>query len=211
MPEWLTRLVDWLVAAPDAVFLVTLGLTAAVENIVPPIPADVVVLVGSVLGTQAGTHLGLLFVAVWLGNVAGALAVYFVGRRYGLRFFQGPIGRLLLHPDQLAMVGGFYQRYGFPVIFLSRFLPMFRAVVPVFAGLSRVSFTRTAIPIATASAIWYGALVFVGATAGRHWDVLVRQLDSVSTWLWIAAALVAVPVIVWWRRTRRVPEERDEQ
>lgn len=202
MTDWLNRVVDWLVAAPDAVFLVTLGLAAGVENIVPPIPADVVVLVGSVLAIQAGTHLGLLFLAVWVGNVAGALAVYFVGRRYGPTFFHGPVGRLLLRPEQLAMVGGFYQRFGFPVIFLSRFLPMFRAVVPVFAGLSRVSFLRTAVPIATASALWYGALVYAGATAGRHWDVLVRQLDSVSTWLWVAAALVAVPVIWWWRRTR---------
>lgn len=210
MPDWLIRAVDWLVAAPDTVFLVMLGLAAAVENVVPPIPADVVVLVGSVLATQAGTHLGLLFLAVWVGNVGGALVVYFLGRRHGLRFFDGRVGRLLLHPDQLATVGDFYRRFGFPVIFLSRFLPMFRAVVPVFAGLTRVSFWRTAIPIATASAIWYGALVYVGATAGRHWDVLVRQLDSVSTWLWIAAAFVAVPVIVWWRRTRRTAEERDE-
>lgn len=202
MPDWLNRVVDWLVAAPDAVFLVTLGLAAGVENIVPPIPADVVVLVGSVLAIQAGTHLGHLFLAVWVGNVAGALAVYFVGRRYGPTFFDGRVGRLLLRPEQLAMVGVFYQRFGFPVIFLSRFLPMFRAVVPVFAGLARVSFLRTAVPIATASAIWYGALVYVGATAGRHWDVLVRQLDSVSAWLWVAAALVAVPVIWWWRRTR---------
>lgn len=202
MPDWLNRVVDWLVAAPDAVFLMSLGLAAGAENIVPPIPADVVVLVGSVLAIQAGTHLGLLFLAVWVGNVAGALAVYFAGRRYGPTFFHGPIGRLLLRPEQLAMVGGFYRRFGFPVIFLSRFLPMFRAVVPVFAGLARVSFLRTAVPIATASAIWYGALVYVGATAGRHWDVLVRQLDSVSAWLWVAAALVAVPVIWWWRRTR---------
>lgn len=202
MPEWLIGAVDWLIAAPDVVFLVTLGLAAGVENVVPPIPADVVVLVGSVLAAQAGTHLGLLFLAVWAGNVGGALAVYFLGRRYGAGFFEGRIGRLLLRPEQLAMVGGFYQRYGFPVVFLSRFLPMFRAVVPVFAGLSRVSFLRTAIPIATASALWYGALVYIGATAGRHWDVLVRQLDSVSTVLWIAALLVAVPVVLWWRHTR---------
>lgn len=202
MPEWLLGLVDWLVAAPDLVFLVTLGLAAALENVFPPAPADVVVLVGSVLAVQAGTHLGLLFLAVWGGNVAGAMLVYHLGSRFGLGFFQGRLGRLLLRPGQIATLGVFYRRYGFPVVFLSRFLPMFRAVVPVFAGISRVGFVRTAVPLASASAIWYGALVYIGATAGRNWDVLVAELESVSGWLWLAAVAAALPVIWWWRRTR---------
>lgn len=202
MPDWVIGVFDWLVAAPDAVFLLTLGVAAGVENVVPPIPADVVVLVGSVLATQAGAHLGLLFLAVWIGNVVGALLVYGVGRRYGFAFFQGRLGRLLLRPEQIATVGVFYRRFGFPVIFLSRFLPMFRAIVPVFAGVSGVGFLKTAIPIATASALWYGGLVYIGATAGKNWEVLIEGLESVSGWLWLAALLAAVPVLWWWRGTR---------
>lgn len=202
MPGWLTGPAQWLIAAPDLVFLVALGLAAAVENVFPPIPADVVVLAGSVLAVQAGTHLGLLFLAVWGGNVAGAMLVYLLGRRFGPGFFQGRLGRFLLRPGQITTLGVFYRRYGFPVVFLSRFLPMFRAVVPVFAGISRVGFFRTAVPLATASAIWYGALVYIGATAGRNWHLLMRGLESVSGWLWLGAAAVALPVIWWWKRTR---------
>lgn len=202
MPGWLRAVADWLIAAPDAVFLVTLGLAAGLENIVPPIPADVVVVVGSGLAVRAGTHLALLFLAVWIGNVGGALLVYLLGRRYGMRFFHGRIGAFLLRPGQLEAVNRAYHRYGFVMIFLSRFLPMFRAVVPVFAGVARVGFLRTAVPMAIASGIWYGALVYVGATAGRNWETILEWLQSTSRSAWALAIAALLPIAWWWWKTR---------
>lgn len=202
MPEWLRALTDWLIAAPDAVFLVTLGLAAGVENIIPPIPADVIVVVGSGLAVRAGTHLALLFLAVWIGNVGGALLVYLVGRRYGIGFFRGRIGGFLLRPGQLEAVNRAYHRYGFAMIFLSRFLPMFRAVVPVFAGVARVSFLRAAVPMAIASGLWYGGLVYVGATAGRNWEMIMEWLQSSSRSGWALAIAALLPIAWWWWKTR---------
>lgn len=202
MPDWVSGGLDWLVAAPEAVFLVVLGLAAGIENIIPPVPADVVVLAGSFLAIRAGAHLGLLFLVVWVGNVGGALLVYLLGRRYGVGFFQGRLGSFLLRPPQLATLERLYLRYGFPIIFLSRFLPMFRAVVPVFAGVARVGFVRTAVPIATASGLWYGALVYAGATAGRHWDVVVAKLQAASQGLWVVAIAATLGVAWWWWRSR---------
>jgi membrane protein DedA with SNARE-associated domain len=49
---------------------------------------------------------------------------------------------------------------------VSRFLPAFRALVPVFAGVTRVPLRRVLLPLALASALWYGALVYLGAMAG---------------------------------------------
>lgn len=202
MPDWVGGALDWLVAAPEAVFLIVLGLAAGIENVIPPVPADVVVLGGSFLAIRAGANLGLLFLVVWVGNVGGALLVYLLGRRYGVGFFQGRLGSFLLRPSQLATLERLYLRYGFPIIFLSRFLPMFRAVVPVFAGVARVGFVRTAVPIATASGLWYGALVYAGATAGRHWDVVVAKLESASQGLWLVAIVATVGVAWWWWRSR---------
>lgn len=202
MPDWITGVFDWLTGLPDPVFLLVLGLAAGVENVIPPVPADVVVVVGSVLAVQAGTHLGLLFLAVWVGNVGGALIVYFVGRRYGVAFFQGRLGELLLRPRQLEAIGRLYRRHGFPIIFLSRFLPMFRAVVPVFAGLTRVGFLRTAVPLGIASGIWYGGLVYLGATAGRQWEAIIEGLESTSRVLWLVTAVVLTGLLGWWWRSR---------
>lgn len=202
LADALQTLLGWLMAAPPAVVYLTLGFFAALENIFPPVPADVVLLFGAVLAGRGGARVELVFLVGWLANVGGAMLVYGIGRRYGAGFFQGRWGRLLLQPGQLATLSGFYARYGFPVILLSRFLPMFRAVVPVFAGISRVPPLRAAIPIAGASAIWYALLVYAGAAAGRNLESLLAGLEAVSRWLWLAALLFGIPIAVWWWRSR---------
>ena len=45
----------------------------------------------------------------------------------------------------------FRERWGIPAIFLSRFLPGLRAMVPVFAGVTHVPFWKLALPLASAS------------------------------------------------------------
>ena len=100
----------------------------------------------------------------------------------------------------------FYERFGTVAIFLTRFLPGLRSVVPVFAGVSHQPLILVAIPIASASAIWYGALIWLGALAGQNLDVLRALLGRVNGVLLVVAVLVAVPSVVWWWRTRH-PEE----
>jgi len=197
------RLLEWLSAAPAAVVYLVLGLAAALENIIPPIPADVVVLFGGVVAGQGVANVWLVFVAVWLCNVGSAMLVYFLGRRYGDAFFAGRWGRLLLQPHQVEQLDRFYTRYGVRVIFISRFLPMFRAVVPVFAGVSGLGFWRTALPMAAASGLWYGMIVYLGAVAGRNWREILQTLSEAGRWLWIVAAVIAAGVVWWWWRSRR--------
>lgn len=202
MGDALDRLLDWLGAAPPLAVYVVLGLAAAVENIVPPVPADVVVLFGGLLAGRGTADPWLVFLAVWLCNVAGALLVYYAGMRFGPGFFSGRIGQLILHPGQVQRMSEFYQRFGVGVVFVIRFLPMFRAVVPVFAGVSRIGFWRTAPPLVAASALWYGALVYVGAAAGRNWEQLMETFRSVGVWFWGVALVAAAGVAWWWWKSR---------
>ncbi len=200
-------MIDWLLermlALPPGFVYLIIGVFAALENIVPPVPADTVALFGGFLIGQIGGSAWIAFFYVWVGNVLGALLVYGAGRRYGPRFFATPLGSRLLAPRQLERLGFLYQRHGVIVIFVSRFLPMFRAVVPAFAGTARLGFWTTAVPLGMASAIWYGALVFLGARAGENWDALRDGVEGASRWLLLAALVVAVPVAIWWWRTRR--------
>lgn len=202
MSEWLSGFLDTLGSAPAAVIYLVLGIAAALENIVPPVPADVVVLFGGFLAGRGAASPLAVFVAVWLCNVGGALLVYGVGRRFGAEFFQGRRGRLILRPRQLERLSHVYRRYGFGVIFVSRFLPMFRAVVPIFAGVAGLGLWRTALPMALASGLWYGAIVYLGVAAGRNWEHIVERLDSAGRSLWIVAAVVTAAVGAWWWKTR---------
>lgn len=195
----------WLLSIPDWLIYIALGLAAAIENIFPPLPADVMVIAGAVVAGAGEMNALLIFLAVWVGNVGSALGVYWMGRSYGHRLFQGRFGRALLAPRQLEALGVAYHRWGFAIVFFSRFLPVFRPIVPVFAGLARLGFLRTAFPLAAASALWYGLLVYLGNAAGANWYAVLDFLSRFGVSMWIVAGMGIVILLVWWWRTRRSP------
>lgn len=169
----------------------------------PPVPADTFVLLGAFLSGSGWIDPWVVFLVTWIPNVLSALLVYALARRYGQGFFNSRIGRRLLQPQQLEDVGRFYDRWGTPAIFVSRFLPAFRAVVPVFAGVAHVSFPRVFLPVTVASAIWYGTLVVMGAVLGRNWSTIVETFTRMSGVLGWSATICMVLVVAWWIRTRR--------
>lgn len=196
------EVLQWLMSLPAALIYLILAAGAATENVVPPVPADTFVLAGALLAARGAADPWLVFVATWLPNVLSAVGVYFAARRYGARFFRLPFARWLLREHQLEQIGGFYARWGIPAIFLSRFLPAWRAMVPVFAGVSRMSAWKVIPPVVIASGVWYGLLVYLGAFAGRNLEAILRIFEGVSdVLLWLAGALV-MALGIWWWRTR---------
>ncbi len=169
-----------------------LGVLAVVENLVPPVPADAAVLLGAFLSHRGVTHPVGVFGVVWLANTAGALAVYLVARRYGRRLFASPRGRRLVAPEAIAVIEREYLRFGIGGIFLARFLPGIRAVVPPFAGIVNLSPLRAGIPIALASGVWYGGLTVLGSVLGAEWRRIAAILASVNQTLGLAALVVGV-------------------
>lgn len=188
---------------PPALVYLILGLGSAVENIVPPVPADTFVLFGAFLATGGRASVLVIFIVTWFANVATAFGVYLLALRHGARIADAPIARWILQPHQIDQINRFYARFGVTALAFSRFLPAFRAVVPVFAGLSRMRWYRVLPPIALASGIWHAILVLIGSFAGHNWDVVVEIFSGFSrVLLWIALPLLII-VIAWWWRTRR--------
>ena len=188
---------------------VVLGLLAVVENIVPPVPADAAVLLGAFLSHRGVTEPGLVFAVVWVANVAGAIGVYLVARRYGRRFFASTRGRRLLAPEAIAVIEREYLRFGLLGIFLARFLPGIRAVVPPFAGIVSLSFPRAVLPIALASGIWYGGVTLLGSVLGASWERIAAILAQVNRTLGLAALAGIAAWGIWlYVRARRRARER---
>lgn len=194
---------NFLIDLPSAAIYAVLGVGAAVENLFPPVPADTFILLGGFLAGRARLDPWAVFVVTWVCNVGSALLVYGVGRRYGRSFFELGMGRKLLDEGQLRRMDRFYRRWGGLAIFWSRFLPGFRSAVPVFAGVSRRPFVPVAVPLAAASAIWYGVLVWLGATTARNLETLLRWLRNTNRVLLVLAVVLTLLVAAWWWRSRR--------
>jgi len=183
---------------------IVLGTGAALENVVPPVPADTFVVLGAFLAARGGlVSAWTVFWVTWIANTAAAAAVYWAGRRYGESFFASRIGRNLLNPHQMARIGVFYDRWGLWAVFFTRFLPGLRAVVPVFAGVTKQTAPRVLLPVVVASGLWHGTLVLAGVGAGHNLDAIIARLGGVNGWLLGTTAVVFVAVGLWWFRTRR--------
>jgi membrane protein DedA with SNARE-associated domain/uncharacterized tellurite resistance protein B-like protein len=186
-----------------------LALLAAVENVAPPVPSDAAVALGAFLSTRGVTTPVAVFAVTWVANLLGAAGVYFAARRYGRRLFASPTGRRLLAPRSLAIIEREYLRFGTIGIFISRFLPGLRAVVPPFAGLIGLGTVRTLVPMGIASAIWYGAIIVLGAVIGAEWSRISAVLAGINRTLGILAIAVILALVAWrWLRRRGRERER---
>jgi membrane protein DedA with SNARE-associated domain len=199
------RFLDWVAQLPSLAVYIVLMALSALENIFPPVPADVAVVLGAFLARQGTISAPLLGVVCWLANTVSSAAMYFYARAHGRRFFAKGWRRKLMPPEAIAALETAYRRHGIYGIFFSRFLPGIRAAVTPFAGIAGMSPARALIPSAVASAIWYAFLIAAGSFLGQTWPRARALLEDANRVLAIVASVAAVlaAVLLWRARGGR--------
>ena len=190
-----------------------IGILASTENVFPPIPADTAVAIGAFLSNTGVISAWAVFGVTWAANVGSAAGVYLASRTVGRTFFTGRLGSRLLKPEAMERIERLYDRHGTWGIFLSRFIPGVRAVIPPFAGVAGLKSVRALAPMILASGIWYGGLTYIAANLIPRLDdvgKLVARMNWVGliTFVAIAGMIGAFLVL---RARRRASSERQEQ
>ena len=199
----LASVLQWLSGLPAVVLYLALTVFAALENVFPPLPTDTVVAFGTWLAARGQGSAGVAFACTWLGNVAGAAAMYEVGRRHGSAWMRRRFPRLADAKGE-ARLRGQYARYGLAALVVSRFIPGVRALVPPFAGALRVPALPAIAAMALASGAWYGLISYLAWRAGSDWDSVTALIARSGRSLTIAAgALAVVAALVWYRHQRQ--------
>lgn len=195
---------NWVSSLPQAGVYTVLVLLSAVENVFPPAPADIAVVLGAFLAQRGHGPAYLLGTMCWAANVCSSAGMYFYARSHGRSFFDHHWVRRLMPPTAVQALEKGYARHGLWAIFFSRFLPGLRAAVTPFAGLLGVSPARALLPAATASAIWYAFLVVVGTTLSLNWERAKGLVGDANRVLAIVSVVAFAAVGYWlWRHQRR--------
>jgi membrane protein DedA with SNARE-associated domain len=139
----------------------------------------------------------LVFLLTWVANVGSGAAVYAAARRHGALVSR------FLPPTTLAHIEEQYRRHGVYGIFLSRLLPVWRAVVMPFAGIARVKPWRALVPMALASGLYYGALTYFVHRLGTNLEDVLRIVGRVNSVLAIVAGVLVLGIVLWIVRRRR--------
>jgi membrane protein DedA with SNARE-associated domain len=179
-----------------------IALLAAVENIFPPVPADLGVALGAFLSGRGVMNAWVVFALTWGANVSSGAAVYALARRHGALVSRGFLGRHIFTPNTVAHIEEQYRRHGSYGIFFSRLLPIWRAVVMPFAGIAKVSPAQALIPMALASGVYYGALTYLINRLGSDLEGVLGLVRHINSVLALVAGALALIIVVWIVRRR---------
>jgi membrane protein DedA with SNARE-associated domain len=196
-------LLDGLAGLPTPLTYAVLMILSSLENVFPPVPADVAVALGAFLSRRGEVQAPLLGVLCWLANAASATGTYALARSRGRALVASGLGRKLLPPEALAALEEAYARHGVLGIFLSRFLPGLRAAVTPFAGLAGMAPLPALAPAYLASAVWYSFLVVAGVALGESWTAVKAFVEDANRALGVVALLATAGLALhFWRRLR---------
>ena len=199
----LQSLLQWLAGLPAMVLYLSLTVFAALENVFPPLPTDTVVAFGTWLAARGQGSALWAFLCTWLGNIAGAAAMYEAGRRHGTGWLRRRFPRLADERGE-ARVRDLYSRYGLAALVVSRFIPGVRALVPPVAGALRVPALTAIAAMAAASGVWYGFIAYLAWRAGSNWEAVTGLIARSGRMVAIVATVIALlGGLLWFRHHRQ--------
>jgi len=197
-------MIDWATDLIDAIGVLGVAALVALENIFPPIPSELVLLLTgfNVSEGRFGYVEGVL--AATVGSVVGAWVLYGIGRLLDddrLERFLATIGRIVgLKRDDVHKGFVWFERHGTAVVLFGRLVPVVRSVVSIPAGAEKMPLGRFSLLTAAGSLVWNSIWVAIGWGLGDQWEKAGRWGDLIQ---YGVVALIVVGLVVVIVRARR--------
>jgi membrane protein YqaA with SNARE-associated domain len=123
----------------DSMGALGVGLLVSLENIIPPIPSEVVLAMASYLAGAGRINVVLVVLAATAGSVLGALALYWLGATVSEDRLKRWLDHIpLVEREDLEKADRWFDRYGTWAVLLGRIVPVVRSLVSVPAGADRM-------------------------------------------------------------------------
>ena len=165
-------------ALPDGLIYVLLGLSAFVENIFPPIPGDTITAFGAFLVGIGRLDFTGVYTATTLGSLFGFMALFWIGRLLGERYLIERDYRFL-RAEKIIKAGDWFNRYGYFLIAINRFLPGVRSAIAVSGGISKLKPLHAVLLALSSCAVWNLIWILLGYVLGTHWDLARARLSDI--------------------------------
>lgn len=207
--QWTQVFLDWLSQLPPLSLYLVFFAVAYLENIIPPIPGDILVVFGGYLAATAIVHVVPVYILTTSASVLGFMSVYAVGHLWGHKIGQSRSHSWLMRKmglDYLPKVRIWMGKWGQWLIVANRFLAGARSVISITAGLSGTDPKWTALSSLISSCLWNGILIGAGWVIRKNWQIIVHYLSIYSqtiTVIIIAAILIRLSWIFWQRKRQK--------
>jgi membrane protein DedA with SNARE-associated domain len=207
--SWLTALVDWAVSLMEVIGPAGAGLAIALENLSPPLPSEVILPMAGLTASRGTFTLFEALLWTTLGSIVGAFLLYGLGRWLGAERLRALAAKVpLMHPEDIDSTVAWFERHGGKAVFFGRMLPIFRSLISIPAGVTRMPVWRFGLLTAAGSLVWNTVFVLAGFLLGESWHVVEMYADILQ-YVVIGAAAIGIAWFVY-VRTRTLLQRRQD-
>jgi membrane protein DedA with SNARE-associated domain len=197
---------QWVFSIVDRLGELGIGLLIFLENVVPPVPSEVILPLAGFRARTGALNVWLAWPAATAGSVLGAIVLYGLGAWLGYDRLHALAGKrwfFLTSQKDLDRGQRIFGRHGGKVVLLGRCVPVIRSLVSIPAGIVRMPIPRFLLLTAIGSGVWNALFIGLGWYLGDHWDRVQTWLGPV-TYVVLGLALVGLV----WLAVRKVRAHR---
>ncbi|MDZ7772304.1 MAG: DedA family protein [Balneolaceae bacterium] len=196
-----TELVEWIYALPPISIYGVFLAVAYLENVVPPIPGDVLVAFGGYLAAESVIGLTPVYLLTTVASVAGFMTMYALGSRWGTQLEEKKRHWLVrfVPLQYITRTQAWMKRWGQGVVVANRFLAGTRSVIALTAGISHTPPARTVLSSAVSSLLWNALLLAFGWVVHENWRVIGDYLSAWGQAVLVLLALGLLARLAWVR------------
>jgi membrane protein DedA with SNARE-associated domain len=171
-------------------------LAMALESCCIPLPSEIVMPLAGYFVYKYGEQFSLPGVALAgaIGCLLGSAVAYAIGAAGGRPLLLKYGKYILISRADSDRADRWFARYGAPVAFFSRLLPVVRTYISLPAGIARMDFPRFVLFTLLGSIPWTFALAFLGFKLGDKIDQ-VSQLSNVFHGLDVVIIVVLLALV----------------
>ena len=192
IPDLIIRAVD---TNPIFAYFV-IGFAMFLENIVPPIPSEIIMPLGGYFVYQGSLNFYVLVFFGTVGTLMGSLPWYLIGRALNeerISRFLDNKGKILgITSLDLSRSRKWFDQYGTLLIFWGRLVPGIRTLISVPAGIELMPLGTFLIWTSLGTVIWVSALTAAGYFFGENYQNISLYLDDLKIFLKPIIALLLV-------------------
>jgi len=205
--SWLGSIVDWTVSLMDSIGVVGVGAAIALENLFPPIPSEAILPLAGLAASRGSFSIVAAILFATLGSIVGALVLYAIGALVGVPRLRWLFDKIpLLRASDIDKTVAWFEKHGSAAVFFGRFLPIFRSLISIPAGVVRMPLWRFTLYTGLGSLIWNALFVALGWMLGASWHIIEDYMDVIQN-----VVIVAVIAVVVWFVVVRVRSIRREK
>lgn len=187
---------------------VGIALLMLLENVIPPIPSEVIMPLAGFAVARGEMSMAGAIVAGTAGTLAGALVWFYIGRLLGLRRICSLANRYgkwlgISSKDVVAVQDWFSQRGGYWSVAVGRVLPSIRTYISVPAGIAKMPFSPFLICSLLGSFVWITFLTVAGYYLGDNYEKIGAILAPIGKGVSIALGVAFVGWLLYrWRKNK---------